>query len=143
MACGWQVEADSCVVGIRIAGVELVRDGFGEAVIAGFIALETGGLVDCFVGDEAGVGLGHERILVLVIGAAVRVRDEVGGQRRHQRLADWKRRGTGYIEGLGHEDGRAGSAEEGLAVLEEQGDWDAGLEGVIAEERVEEIWAGL
>lgn len=71
MASGWQVEAHSCVVGVRVAGIELVRNGFGEAVIAGRVAFEAGGLVDCFVGDEAGVGLGHERILILVIGTAV------------------------------------------------------------------------
>lgn len=73
MACSWQTESNGCIVGERVAWVELIRHCVGETVVASLVALEAGCLKDWLVSDEACVGLNDKRISVLVIGPAVRV----------------------------------------------------------------------
>ena len=90
VGCGGQGESDRSVVGVRIARVLLIGDCVGETVVASLVALEACGLVDWFVGDEAGVGLSDKWVLVCVVGAAIRVGDELGGQSGHKGLADWE-----------------------------------------------------
>ena len=100
MACRWQAEPNCSVVGVCVAWVKLIRDCISEAIIPSLVALEAGGLVDQFVSDEAGMGLSHKRVSVLVVGTAVGVRNELGSKRGHQRLTEWEGNVAGGIKGL-------------------------------------------
>lgn len=113
-----QRNAQRQVVRVAIGWGRLVLNSVGEAVVVGFGVSFAAGAVEGGVRDEAVVGGENEGLFAAVVGAAVGVLAELGGDGGEEggaggRVAD----GAGGVEGAGDVGEGFGAGEEGHGVL--------------------------
>lgn len=157
LAAGRQLLAQTQVVHVAVGGAGGVGHGVGEAVGAAG-GLEAGGRVERRVGDQAVAGQHHGGVARGEVGAAGGWLGEGGGEGGEVGRAGRDVGGAGVVEEGGGEVGGFGGFEEGLGglgivswalgtggqgteevYLEEEREWQAGLEFWSIEEAVEEV----
>lgn len=112
-----QRDTERHVVNVRVCRGAGVGDGVGETIAATTVLLASGS-VQGLVRSQAVVDRKDERILAVVVVAAIAVLDKLGGIRTHDGAAHGLDHSARSVQGSGDASHGLGGGEEGHGVLE-------------------------